>query len=250
MPMSPDIIANQLKGLELQFRVSAHNIANSTTAGFKRRFTVFASTMERQMGRNLKSGTSDEGGSESLSAVATLDFSPGVLKRTGRHLDVAIKGDGFFVVDTATGPVYTRNGTFRTNSKGKLVDSMGRGIVGTKGPIVIPPSASHSQIHISTKGEITAAGQPIGQLSIMDFKDKTILMPVGNSCFRPTDTEVNKPTPVKDAEVHQHHIEQSNVRTLEEVVGLISISRMYEANMKSLRLQDGSTETLLQVAVS
>ena len=76
-----------------------------------------------------------------VKATGSVDLSQGSLLTTGRSLDVAINGKGFFVIETENGPLYTRNGVFQVGNSGQLVDLDGRLVAGEAGPIVVPSSS-------------------------------------------------------------------------------------------------------------
>lgn len=245
MSIDVAVISTTLEGLDEQYRTITHNLANASTVGYKRRFTVFAQSLKEQL--SMMDESSSEG-VESVFGATVIDFAQGAPVQTGRPLDVAISGKGFFVIETPDGPLYTRNGVFRTNAAGQLVDSVGRTVSGKNGPIVIPPTVSPEQLEITRDGSIAAAGLPIGQFKVVDFEDISILVPVGNNCFKaPDDAE---PQESETALVDQGYQESSNVNIVEELVSLITVSRTYEANLKSRDLQSDGSESLLQVALS
>ena len=232
--------ASEMQALQTQYHATVHNLANANTAAYKRRLTVFSQALAQQ----LASGSQDAPADELVSASCRIYFSQGPLNRTDRPLDLAIEGDGFLVVETPTGPLYTRNGSLRTNTNGQLVDGGGRLVLGDSGQITIPATAAMSKLNIAEDGTLSAAEQQLGKLRIVSFPDAAGLTPVGANCYT---AGGQTPTPAK-AKVRQGFIEQSNVKTVDELVGLITVSRMYEANAKTLRIQDERTQSLLQVA--
>ena len=230
-----------LGALGEQFQSIAHNLANVSTTAYKRRLSVFSQALLEQM-------QTGEAGTGEVSEQAFIDFTQGVLAQTDRPLDLAIDGEAFFELETPDGPLYTRNGTFRTNQDGQLVDFSGRTVAGTAGPIIIPSGVTLGQVQVSHDGSISAAGQGIGRLKLMSFQDATQLEPIGGSCFRaPTDV-----TPEADqtAAVHQGFREASNVSIVEELVELIMVTRLYEANITAMLSLDERIKTILQVAMA
>jgi flagellar basal body rod protein FlgG len=95
----------------------------------------------------------------------TLDETQGALQKTGNDLDVAIQGPGFFVVKTAAGEMYTRNGSLQVSGKGQLVTAAGDPVLGPKGPISLPPGS----VSISPDGTISSNGAVAGQLKLLSF---------------------------------------------------------------------------------
>lgn len=233
----PISTSSGIESLSHQFRTATENLANAATPGFKRRLAV-----------------AGEGGKSAGSPVVTapaVDFSQGRLVRTGRPLDAAISGDGFFVVETPDAPggrVYTRSGVFRPNERRQLVDGAGRLVAGVGGPIVLPESVSPSQIEIGRDGQVTAAGQAIGRLQIVRFEDPSVLTAVGASCFSAPGTA--SPTAATEATVSSGFQEGSNVSTVRELVDLIQITRLYQANMKTISKQDERMGQILKVLMA
>lgn len=236
-------IRSTLNGLTQEFDLIAHNLANVSTPGFKRRCNVFSKTLMAQ------EDALDKKAGREIQARTAIDFSQGNLTETGRTLDMALCGKGFFVIETPQGPLYTRNGMFRLNENSQIVDLVGRIVAGESGPITIPSSIGLSQIHVSSDGNISGAGTPIGKLKLVDFQDKeSKLTPTGLNCFQaPQNLE---PEPVEKIIVKQGYQESSNVQMVEELVDMIMVSRLYEANMKFISKTGETTKNLLDVAMS
>ncbi len=235
--------ASSMQALDEQYRAISHNLANASTTGYKRRVTSFAQALQRQVagGRPLETG-------DMVRPVTRTDFSQAAMNVTGRSLDMAIEGDGFFVIETNEGPLYTRNGSFMTDDEGRLTDAMGRTVAGEAGPLTIPRDVGVTDVHVTRDGHIHADGRDIGQLRLESFEDPSVLAPVGDSCFRAENDAATQPA--EDAVVHQGATESSNVNTVEDLVGLITVSRMYEANLKSIASKSERMSRLLQVAMS
>src|SRR5262249_14205689 len=115
-----------------------------------------------------------------------LDFSTGALRQTGRSLDVALTGDGFFVVQTPRGERYTRDGSFTLDAAGQLVTAHGDLVIGDGGPITIRPG----EVSVSEDGRITVAGQEMGRLKLVRFQEpRSALLKEGDSLFAATGSE-------------------------------------------------------------
>lgn len=235
-------VGQRVNNLMREFNIITNNLANVSTVGYKRRCNTFSQLLDAQIEKGKL-------GSESKNALEpSLDFSQGTVVETGRKLDFALNGKGFFEVETGMGPLYTRNGMFRTNANGQIVDSNGYAVSGANGPITIPKTVGLSQLHVAADGNISADGAVIGKFKIVDFKDEQAnLIPVGGSCFKApkdVDTEVAKNTVVK-----QGYHEASNVKLVEELVDMIMVQRLYEANMKLIHSQKGTGDSLMSVAM-
>jgi flagellar basal body rod protein FlgG len=229
-----------VSSLTQEYTTITHNLANISTAGYKRRVNAFSQILDEVRGIDRTGGTP--------TAALGVDFSQGHLVQTSRSLDVALEGKGFFVVETSSGPLYTRCGTFQVNSQGQIVDSEGRTVSGEGGAITVPKEASTSDLTITADGKINAGQLAVGKLKIVEFTDPSAqLTPAGTNCFAAS--AAAKPTQAKDTTVSQGYQESSNVNSMEELVGLITVTRLYEANMKVLTSRSDADKSMLSVAM-
>ena len=226
-----------MAGLNQQYRVITHNLANANTAGFK-----------RQIGSMSQLPSSNGTTPGQIEDHVSINFEQGRMVQTGRPTDFALEGaNRFFVVESPQGPLYTRNGVFRTNAQRQLVDAANRTVAGSNGPIVIPPNVNVSDINVSKEGMVSGGGQSIGQIRVVEFEDATKLTPAGGVAFSaPDDAE---PKTATDVAIYQGFQEGSNVVAVEEMVNLITLSRMYEANFKAIGAQDDRMKSIIQVAM-
>ena len=155
--------------------------------------------------------------------------------------------NAFFVIETPKGQMYTRNGVFRLNDKGQMVDSKGQSVAGQSGPLTVPVNIGPSAVNISADGRLSANGQSLGQFRVVQFDEPDLLVPIGESCFRAPESAA--PKPAETPGVHQGFQEGSNVSVVEELVDLITVSRLYEANAKSIKAHDERMKNILQVAM-
>jgi flagellar basal body rod protein FlgG len=225
-------LSASLNALTREFDTIAHNLANVSTAGYKRQCSSFTKSLADQTG---------EGG-------GALDFSQGHLINTGRSLDVALHGKGFFVLETPDGPLYTRHGIFRENENHQIVDVEGRVAAGANGPVSIPEGTDVTHITVSQDGQVSASGSVVGQFRIVDFgEDEAKLVPTGLCCFQaPKDI---RPKDAEDVVVRQYCQEASNVKMAEELVSMILVTRMYESNMKLVNVKKDTTDSVIGVAM-
>ncbi len=237
-------IGSSVDALTRELEIIANNVANANTTGFKRVSNAFSKVLDSQKGEaeTYTPGTID--------LKSGLDFSQGNMVQTGRSMDFALSGSGFFVVETQNGPLYTRNGVFSTNQNGQIVDEMGRTVEGESGPITLPSGVSVSDIQVSAGGQIAVGGATIGKFKVVDFKgsDESKLVSVGNNCFTMSDKSI-QPTSVTNAVVKQGFQESSNVKIVDEMVDMVMVTRLYEANMRCVSAQKDNASTLTSVAM-
>ena len=158
MPNATSQMSATINSLTREFEIITHNLANVSTVGYKRRCNAFTKSLIAQGLSPTEAATSED-----ARLSTSYDFSQGSFIDTGRSLDFSLCGKGFFVIETPEGPLYTRNGTFRLDPNGQIVDSSGRLVAGESGPITIPPSVSPSQVVVSSDGNINAGGAVIGK---------------------------------------------------------------------------------------
>ncbi|MEN6306230.1 MAG: flagellar hook basal-body protein [Anaerohalosphaeraceae bacterium] len=238
-------LGSGINALMEKYMAVSNNIANASTPGFKRTVNTFSSTLYEAIANQDK---------ESLAAAEicgsqSVDFSQGQILRTERPLDVALEGRGFLVLETPTGPLYTRSGSLDVNKLGQLVDINGNLVAGQNGPIIIPRDVSVNQVTISLDGIVRAGETDVGALRLVSFGNNTSqLEPVGLGAYRaPADVEPEAATNVK---VRQGCQESSNVKIMDEMVSMMTLSRIYEMHINILKRQRENSSVALGVANS
>lgn len=219
--------ATAMEAATVNQEVVAHNLAHVNVPGFRRSaisFSTFENALENELRDSQGLGTAVE-------EIQT-DFTPGKIQTTGRQLDLALMGDGFFVLDGPAGPLYTRCGVFFRDAKGQLVNGEGLPVQGVSGPILLPPETAESQIAITADGYVTANGQPAGQLALVRFADPSQLVAVGTTSFQAPDGAATQPY---EGPVVQGGRESSNVVAVEELIRMIAGLRHFEAAQRALR---------------
>jgi flagellar basal body rod protein FlgG len=159
-----------------------------------------------------------------------LDASAGSVEPTGRELDVAIDGRGFFMVETANGMRYTRNGHFSKNGAGLLATTDGGIVQGTNGPLTL----GTGKVQIDADGTVHSGDTIAGTLAVMQFADPGQLVRESGATLR---ADV-APTlvPVMDVSIRPGALEQSNVTIVQRVAELTDVSRTFEALQKAVSL--------------
>ena len=128
---------------------------------------------------------------------------------------------------------YTRDGRFHLTKDGLLVDADGNAVQGQNGNITIDPSSKN--VSISATGQITADGELVDTLNIVDFEDYDYLKKYGDTMYEPVDGATTKDA---EGEILQGYTEQSNVNVVREMVDMITITRAYEASQKVIHSYD------------
>lgn len=208
--------------------VVANNLANVNTTGFKADET-FQKMYNRAVAEAGAGPLEDAMNNSAAIGGSLSNFQPGVMKATGRDLDVAIEGKGFLTVQGPSGVYFTRNGSLHLNADGGLVTPEGLPVLGENGPIQIP----QGRVSITESGDITVEGKAVDTLRIVDFADKHALEKIGDSLFRSLGAEGTVLDP-GDRTVRQGTLEQSNVNPVREMVVMIDIMRRFEALQKTV----------------
>ncbi len=242
---------------QTQIDTTSNNIANVNTIGYKKQRAEFADLMYQTMeyaGTSTSATTTSPTGIEvglgvRPTAVAKL-FTQGNFKETGNSLDMAITGQGFFQIQLPDGTTtYTRNGSFKLDANGNMVNSDGYQLIPQ---ITIPQDAT--QISIGTDGTVSVlqAGQTqmsqVGQIELANFVNPAGLHSLGNNDYINTaasgDAITSTPGLNGLGEIRQQFVEMSNVQLVEEMTDLITGQRAYEANSKAITTSDQMLQTV------
>jgi flagellar basal-body rod protein FlgG len=253
--------ATGMKAQQTMVDTIAHNIANVNTAGFKKSAASFEDllyvTLKSPGLERDASGTASpvgiQVGSGSRLSATTKIYSPGTLENTGRNLDIAIDGEGFFSVQLPDSSIgYTRDGQLHINADGKLVTSQG---------YVIQPEVTLPQdiieLNIDPEGRVTGrtagapdATQSFGQFQLAKFINPSGLRSEGGNVAQQTAASgaVLQAAPGGNGVgyLKQSFIERSNVEIVNELVNLIVAQRAYEVNSRAIQASD----QMLSVATS
>jgi flagellar basal-body rod protein FlgF len=204
-----------------------NNLANINTVGYRAQQPTFRSFLAapRYASDNpLNQAINDF----SILGGTRLDLTNGNLQSTGNSNDVALEGEGFFVVQTNAGTMYTRNGNFQLAANGRLITSSGDAVLGDDNrPITLPGG----DIAISSDGTLSSAGAVIGKLKVVDFPADTWLVPQGNSYYIGPDADAQ---PAARTYVRQGMLESSNVNPVLGMVNLISVQRHADMMQRAL----------------
>jgi flagellar basal-body rod protein FlgG len=217
-----------------RLRAASHNIANSSTLGFKREIALSRPSFEATVSGF---GLAPWAPGAPVATTAT-DHRGGTLRLTGNPLDIALEGDGFFVLGGAAGEIYSRQGEFRLDRAGKLVNAAGLPVLGESGEIVL----SSAEPRIDRQGGIWEGENLVGRLRVVQFQDPGRLESLGGGTFAAGAAAV---VPGQTVNIRQGFVEAANVSAMHEMVRLIETMRHFEASQHLLRGYDAMTGTAL-----
>jgi len=221
-------------GLLAEMQAVANNIANTATTGYRGEGVVFSEFI-----RNL--GGDAPSLSMAAARVRETSMAQGALTATGGGFDLAIEGDGFFMVETPDGPRLTRSGSFTPNANGDLVTAEGYLLLDAGGaPVFVPTGAG--QVAIGDDGTISANGVPVGQVGLFLPENPADLLREDGVRFR-TEGEV---LPALDARMRQGFLEESNVDAVLQIARMIEVQRAYELGQSFVDREDERLRALIK----
>jgi len=241
-----------------QVEVISNNIANADTVSFKKSRAEFQDLLYQNIqapGAATSATTQNPTGVQvgmgvKLSATSR-EYSQGAPRPTGRALDMAIRGGGFFSVQRPDGEIaYTRDGSFQLDSGGRIVTNQGLPLIPE---IIVPPGTS--DLKIGYDGRVTARNGAenvdLGQVQITGFANPAGLSADGGNLYSPTASSgtpaAASPGDPGMGSIEQNFLESSNVQPVTEMTDLIRAQRVYELNSKVIGSADQMMGTLNQV---
>ncbi len=206
----------------------SNNVANASTTGYRRDQTVFDTIL-------------GAASSYARSSTGKVDLTPGSHKSTENPIHGAISGEGFFVVEADDGSeVYTRRGDFQIAADGRVVLPNGLQVKGDGGALSVP---TDQPVHLTNDGTFVTEQGAVGKLKVVTFTDPSQLTKIGESVIAASpDAGIED---VDNPSINSGFVEASNVNIAAEMVQLISATRSIEASMRSLRINDELTGSLI-----
>jgi len=243
--------ARAMQQEQVRIDALANNLANATTSGFRQIITRLAEPGTPNAAGPAGEAVAAAGRTTAREAAAdpaerrwgpvtradlshALDARPGPVRPSGRETDVAIMGRGFFEIQTADGPRYTRNGSFILDSERRLTTPDGHPVAGDGGAVTI----DGGKFTIGNDGTVTVDGQAVGRLKLVDFADPSKLEHMGDSLLKAPADLAPQPVSVEDTIVAQGHIEGSNVNPIDTLVAMIEAQRAFEIQSKVLQTEN------------
>lgn len=221
-------------GLMREMQVVANNIANLSTTGFRREGVIFSEYVKRL----------DDAPSLSMARASArnIDLSQGDIVQTGGTFDFAIRGNGFFLIETPDGERLSRAGHFTPNAEGDLVNPDGFRLLDAGGaPVALPPGAT--KVSLAQDGTLSADGVPVAQIVLWAPADPNSLRHVAGTLF-----SADAPEPLEDGAgtLLQGHLEGSNINPVSEIARMIEVQRAYELGQQMLDREDQRIRAVLQ----
>ncbi len=249
-----------LDAQQTQLDVISNNLANVSTAGFKRSRAVFEDLLYqtlRQPGAQSSQQTQLPTGLQLGTGVKPVAseriFTQGNLQKTDNTLDIAVNGQGFFQVMQPDGSIaYTRDGSFHLDAQGQLVSSSGYPL---SPAITIPANAQTITVGRDGTVTVTQPGQPaptqVGAIQLANFINAAGLQGQGENLYIETAASgsptTNAPGSNGIGVLQQGYVETSNVNVVEELVNMIQTQRAYEINSKAVQTSDQMLQKLTQI---
>ncbi len=236
--------ASAMEVFEKQSSIRANNLANVNTNGFKKSEALTSSFKDMLLHRIESGEAPKEIGEISTGSRVERSFknmSQGDLEQTGNKLDFAIQGEGFFVIDTANGLRYSRDGNFTLNSDSELVTQQGNPVLDTDGErIQLIPGQG---FNMSLSGRVSFSnGLEGSEIQLVNFADEQSLTQEGDNLYR-----ANQAADVEESEatIVQGYLESSNVKIVNEMVKMIKTTRNFESNQKIITSLDESLNKVI-----
>ncbi len=204
--------------------ITANNIANMDTAGYKAEKLMFDDFLVRDSESPKMAFTND--------VSSYKDTRNGPMKATGNPMDMAISGDGYFTVDTPLGTRYTRAGNFQIDAQGMMVTNEGNAVLDDGGqPIIFGPE--DNEITVGEAGNIIVDGEERGFLGIVEFDNQQMLERLNSTLYKSDSI----PQPAANSRVLHGVVEGSNVQPVLELTRMIQVSRSTSGTAKLIEAQ-------------
>jgi flagellar basal-body rod protein FlgF len=232
MDASGYVTLSRQSGLLHQMDVIANNIANASTQGFRREGVVFSEFINRA------------GEAPSLSMgygnTRVVDLQQAGMTQTRAPFDLAIEGEGFFMIATPAGQQLTRSGNFTPGPDGTLLTDDGHQVLdGGGSAIFVPPGARN--VAVAQDGSVSADGVPLARIGLWKPTDPLSLTHQSGTRFSANGIE-----PAEGATILQGYLEDSNVDPLQEVATMIAVQRAYELGQSFLDREDERARNVIQ----
>ncbi len=239
---------------QTRLELTANNIANANTTGFKR-IGVFEQSLIEARENLLNNKGEAEQADPPLDQYT--DFSTGSFQKTDNPLDLSLDTKGFFVLSDEDGnETFTRSGHFQINERGVVVNDSGKALQSDKGDIVVDPGQQTAglandktamSISINANGEVYANNQYLGAVQVVSVDNPQTLQRTNGMEFQAGDTTDYRYLSPTEVNVKQGFLEGSNVNIINEMVTMIQLQRSFEMGQKVITTNDGTLEKSIDI---
>lgn len=229
------------KQAEYRQAIVAQNLANVTTSGFKEDLAAFRAVP-------VVGGSSQNARAYAVTQGTSSSFTAGPMQQTGSDLDVAVDGEGWISVQTATGEAYTRNGELAIDSTGLLKTRSGNVVIGEAGPLSVP---ENTRISVAPDGLVT--GMSMGNSSQkVEIGRIKLVNPAADQLEKGSDglfRQRNGQPALADEKVKLASgvLEGSNVNAVDQLVSMISTQRLYDMQVKMMQMAEQNDRSATQI---
>ncbi len=238
MELSTAIALSRLVAQQRALDVTATNLANASTPGFKAGRMLFSDWLSRQTGADTPRGGTPLAYTQDRATYT--DKQQGTLQHTGNSLDLALAGEGYFTVDTARGPRLTRAGRFAPLPDGRIGDLDGNALLDSTGqPIRIAPS--DTDITVTGDGSVSSQNGTIGKIGVVQPSDANRMTAEGARTLR-ADSDT---APVATPKVVQGAVEDSNVQPIMETTQMMNDMRSFEFTSEFVKAESDRMQTAI-----
>lgn len=221
-------------GLLREMDVIAQNIANANTTGYRAEGLIFAEHI-------IGGGRAGPSVSFAHATGRETRFEQGGMEQTGGTFDLAIEGDGYFVVDVGGTPHLTRAGAFVAGSDGGLQTMEGYPVLDEGGaPLFVPPGVDG--IRVAPDGTMSADGQPIGRVAVVEPADPGAMTRRAGTMFEAAEYQ-----PVEDPAVAQGFLEASNVNPVLQIARMVAVQNAYQMGQGFMDKEDERMRSMLRL---
>jgi len=238
--------ATGMMAIEAQQSVTANNIANAATPGFRRQQPVvegFYQAFLKELGSppryNARSGP---GGGVKLVGTFS-DTKGGPIRSTGDPLNIALEGPGFIAVDTEAGERFTRNGRFTVNNDGQLATVDGHTVLSLGGGTI---DVGEGPISITNDGTVMIGGQETGRIRVVEFENPQMLERQGDNLYFANEDVLNQSAEAAGTRIVHKAVEFSNVQIPAEMGTMMMASRAYAANQRVIEAFGTTIDSVIQ----
>ncbi len=233
-------LSNQMV-LRRKMDIIANNLANMSTTAFKRESALFEEFDSPVEVRDPDGGVRTTYIKFVRDYGVARDLSEGQFDTTTSPLDIAIKGDGYFIVSTPDGERYTRNGHFSLDDRGRIVTNEGYALLDEGGgELVVQPG--DEPLKVAGDGTLSTRAGVLGRIGVVDFEDVTALRKMGNNLYQSDKT----PIPSGNARLVQGMLERSNVEPVIEMTQMIEVMRAYQQSSEIIQTGEDMVRRAVQ----